>query len=217
MAATNIVKYTVVEKNGRMTNFIVGPRLDYNVEKKLEIFKIYKISRFHAALSVLDQLDKTDCAGLTNKLAWFPWAENKYPTEEVIFGSLMTLRHWVENLKRDEFGNIPTIYIHCAAGTHRSPTILGFYLKAFDYLTLEICPLFAQEPNKDEKLYFSNAEEYANTYLEDDWADNPLGEKYKQLLKLIKENFYGSNTFLENMLNNVGWDWINKKREYGSV
>jgi len=194
MAATYQVKYTVTESNGKVIHFVVGPRLDYFVKEKLKILRANKIERFDAVLSVLDQLDKTDCAGLTNRLAWFPWAENKYPTEEVIFGSLMTLRHWIENkLIIDDFGNYPTIYIHCAAGSHRSPTILGFYLKAFDYLALEICPLFAQELKEDEKIHFSNAEEYADTYLEDnDWAENPLGEKYKQLLKMIKENFYGN-------------------------
>ena len=121
MASTNLVKYITTEKDGQKTAFVVGARLDYNPSEKIERLDRNNIV-LDAALSLTDRLVKTN--SIYNYSAWFPWIEGKYPTEEVVFGSLMTLRHWVIDLR------LETIYIHCDAGTHRSPTMMGFYLNA---------------------------------------------------------------------------------------
>lgn len=193
MATTYFVKYTVFEKSGKETTFVVGPRLDMYIQEKHERLEKYGI-KIEGALSVTDRLVKTNDE--FPRWAWFPWIEGKYPTEEVVFGSLNILRHWVENL------NLKTIYIHCAAGSHRSPTIMGFYLVAFrDYITsFKMEPMFDCEVSEGEKHYFSPAMEYADSYLERDF-----GENYKLLLPAIAENFYGKNTFLEDVLDNLGW------------
>lgn len=57
--------------------------------------------------------------------AWFPWRESGGPSPEVLYGSLKTLNYWIDQLELRE------IYIHCDAGTHRSPTIFGCYLDTY--------------------------------------------------------------------------------------
>lgn len=61
----------------------------------------------------------------TSQQAWFPWVESGPPKPEVIYGALTTLHYWIDVLKLD------TIYIHCDAGTHRSPSIFGAYLDTY--------------------------------------------------------------------------------------
>jgi hypothetical protein len=54
---------------------------------------------------------------------WCPWLENgMIPAVESIFAALTILHHAVSQGKR--------IYLHCDAGTHRSPSLLGFYIQA---------------------------------------------------------------------------------------
>lgn len=57
---------------------------------------------------------------------WFPWLEGtkEFP-EEVLFGGLKTLNNWINELKLNK------IYIHCDLGSHRAPSILGAFLKAY--------------------------------------------------------------------------------------
>lgn len=191
MTPTNFVRYYVTEKNGREVSFIVGPRLDIRSEVKAELLSINNV-KIEGILSVTDRLVKSNLQ--YRQSGWFPWIEGKYPTEEVVFGSLMLLRHWVEN-------EIKTIYIHCDAGSHRSPTILGFYFVAFkDYIqTIQTEPLHKEKV--EGPSCFSVPLEYASSYL-----DRDLGEHYSKLLSLIAENYYGKNLFLEELLDKNGWE-----------
>jgi len=197
MASTNFCKYLVTEKDGRVVTFVVGPRLDMFFLEKFDLLSKHNFTNsggyaFDAVLSVTDRLVKTNSE--FRRSAWVPWIEAKYPTEEVVFGSLMTLRHWVEDLK------LSNIYIHCDAGSHRSPTIMGFYMNSFvDHIDSFIVePMFKEEVAAEEKKYFSNALEYASSYL-----DRPFGDNYKVLLSAIAENFYGKNLFLEDMISGL--------------
>lgn len=56
---------------------------------------------------------------------WFPWIENGPPKPEILYGSLMTLTHWIDRLR------LRRVYCSCDAGTHRSPSIFGAYLAGF--------------------------------------------------------------------------------------
>jgi len=62
----------------------------------------------------------------TANVRWFPWLEGtkEFP-EEVLFGGLKTLNNWINELKLNK------IYIHCDLGSHRAPSILGAFLKAY--------------------------------------------------------------------------------------
>ena len=193
MAATYLVKYTVTETDGREVVFVVGGRLDYRYEEKMAELAYHNI-KIDGCLSVTDRLVKTDSE--FSRSAWFPWMEDKYPTEEVIFGSLNTLRHWAVDLK------LKTIYIHCDAGSHRSPTIMGMYLVAFKnhFDSFKMEPLLREPLEPGDKIYCSPALEYASTYL-----DEEFGKNYKELLPAIVDNFYGQNNFLEEIVNSLGW------------
>ena len=56
---------------------------------------------------------------------WFPWEESLLPPYYVVIPCLITLQKWIQK------DNLNKIYIHCCAGTHRAPEILGAYLKVF--------------------------------------------------------------------------------------
>lgn len=199
MAATNLIKYTVKEKDGREVVFVVGPRLDCYFQEKIETLAKYKIN-IEGILSVTDRIVRTNSS--YKKSAWFPWIEGKYPTEEVVFGSLTTLRHWVEDLR------LSTIYIHCDAGSHRSPTIMGFYLYAFSSRieSFEMELMFLEDVDKDEENYYSSASDYASSYIDKE----EFGKNYKVLLPAIAETFYTYNLgfgdiSLEALLDDLGW------------
>lgn len=61
-----------------------------------------------------------------SNVRWFPWLEGtkEFP-EEVLFGGLKTLNNWINEL------SLKKIYIHCDLGSHRAPSILGAFLKAY--------------------------------------------------------------------------------------
>lgn len=63
---------------------------------------------------------------LSANVRWFPWKElsENFP-DTVLFGTLKTLHHWIKDLK------ISRIYLHCDGGTHRAPSTLGAFLKAY--------------------------------------------------------------------------------------
>lgn len=56
---------------------------------------------------------------------WFPWIESGPPKPEVLYGVLKTLNYWIDDL------GLARIYLHCDAGTHRSPTVFGAYLDIY--------------------------------------------------------------------------------------
>jgi hypothetical protein len=61
-----------------------------------------------------------------SNVRWFPWLEGakEFP-EEVLFGGLKTLNNWINEI------SLKKVYIHCDLGSHRAPSILGAFLKAY--------------------------------------------------------------------------------------
>lgn len=57
---------------------------------------------------------------------WFPWKETmeNFP-DTVLFGTLKVLNYWINVLK------LKNIYLHCDAGTHRAPSVLGAFLDTY--------------------------------------------------------------------------------------
>lgn len=55
---------------------------------------------------------------------WLPWVEEAPPTKETLYAVLRLLNYYVRS-------GAMKIYVHCDAGTHRSPTIFGAYLLAY--------------------------------------------------------------------------------------
>ena len=204
---TNYVIYKTKETDREVT-FLVGPRLDTLPQAKENLIKENNLD-IEAFLSVTDRMVRTNSS---KRNAWFPWIEGKNPSEEVVFGSLMTLRHWVCDL------NLKTIYIHCDAGTHRSPTIMGFYLYAFskEILNTQIIPIEPHDTQvlrkahgfNSNEIFYSNANDYAEILLEKE----SCGVHYKKLLSLIHDN-WDSSDFLESILDRYNWNYSCLKKE----
>lgn len=89
---------------------------------------------------------------------WFPWQENGPPQNEVLYGSLKTLHYWIDKLK------LKRIYIHCDAGTHRSPSVFGAYLCTYHAkLAQQICEAgthFRDYPSSPYQYWLSYLVQY---------------------------------------------------------
>lgn len=85
------------------------------------------------------------------EMRWFPWPENKHCPPEVFFSVSKQLLHWLSAGKS-------RIYIHCDAGTHRAPTVLGAFLKYNRYVDF-----VSLRPENREHI--SDAREYIDAHL----------------------------------------------------
>lgn len=104
------------------------------------------------------------------RYAWFPWVEDgRAPPKELLYGALKTLHYWIDQLK------LKRIYVHCDAGTHRSPSTFGAYLHAYHGDTRDEIAKGVKLINKP-RGYYSCPNVYWNSYL----------EEFPQLLELIK-------------------------------
>ena len=96
------------------TEFLVGSRPDWGVTPEF-------YDSITAWISVIDEFISIPPNG---HYYWFPWDETKPMSDEVVFG----LMHMLNNLFRVK---AKRVYVHCAAGTNRSPTVLGLFLRTF--------------------------------------------------------------------------------------
>lgn len=99
------------------------------------------------------------------RTAWYPWNEGLEAPYNVLFSSLITLRQWV--IKEQ----LPKIYIHCCAGTHRAPTIFGAFLWTF----------FREKRREITEAYTNVQRQYwsdPNHYLDDHLRVNPQDESF---------------------------------------
>lgn len=126
---------------------------------------------------------------------FLPWNEGGQPQIEIIFSFLKTLDYWINELK------LKRIYISCDGGTHRAPSMFGFYLLSYEKLK-------AKEINNNYRLvnrdHWSNPLEYANTYLKQN--NIPCFDLF---LNKFKDNTKGDCQFgvsLDSYLNFLGKD-----------
>src|SRR5690606_20817558 len=102
------------------TNIFIGNRIDVGATKE-----------FYDSLAVIINVSDRLVKNSINKTAlWFPWNEAGIPSYETIYSFLLTLRYYINELK------VKNIYIHCDGGTHRAVTLFGFYLKAYESVSV---------------------------------------------------------------------------------
>jgi len=123
---------------------------------------------------------------------WIPWNESRSLPEEVLFGAVLTLRHWVTEL------GFKRIYLHCDAGTHRSVTIFGAYLKAF-YSKYDAYKTIIKSATPCNRNTWSDPIEYIDSYIK----EIPKYDKFiKGLNQCISNNPWG-NISLEDYLRDL--------------
>lgn len=84
---------------------------------------------------------------------WYPWIENGQLTP---FESIAACLYTIDSTIRRGVN----IFIHCDAGTHRSPSMFGFYLKS--YLPNDRLGIVENRLEKD--CIFSDPNRYADSY-----------------------------------------------------
>jgi hypothetical protein len=172
------VKYKVDE-----TEVLVGPRLD-GMGCAPEFFK-----SIDGWLVVTESWVEYP---ITANVRWFPWKESTetFP-DTTLFGSLHTLHHWIKQLK------LARIYIHCDLGTHRAPSTLGAFLRAFYTPTEATRIINEREVHNNQVLGYENDGKLNSHPLE--YIDSKFEEEPK-LPFLIRAIVGSWDTDLESIL-----------------
>lgn len=164
-------------------------QLDY-VQYQVDKLTIYVGPRLNVRGCSTDFYNKIDCfISITDRFVnhrlnklnyWFPWVESNNIPYEVIFGTLQVF-NYLKNQDKEL-----NVYLHCDAGTHRAPTVLGCFLYAYylDQRDNIIDKAYTQHTsgyrNKETgklftcpKYYF---ESHVETFLENDFTFNNKGK-----------------------------------------
>ncbi|MCX9024672.1 MAG: hypothetical protein OIN85_01085 [Candidatus Methanoperedens sp.] len=173
----------------------VAGRPDYRPEA---IDKNY-LAKVYAWLSVTDRFVPPPPGAYSQ---WSPWIENGPPDMEVLFTCLKVLHYWIDELK------LPEVVIHCDAGTHRSVTVFGAYLRTYHpEKAQEISDNFTML-NRDHR---SDPLEYWDSYVE----ECPHFKKAIEYFKNTEDDPEWGNESLERVLSRAYCDEPEVKDECG--
>ena len=139
------------------TQVLVGNRPDYGGCTK------EFTSHVDAWFSVTDRVPQSPPG---SRYEWYPWVEECLPTESLIAAVIRLHQLFLDD-------HIKCIYLHCDAGTHRSPSLFGlaayFYDGCHDRIweRPQMRPILVRGMFNVATGHWSDPAYYAKTYLND--------------------------------------------------
>jgi len=134
------------------------------------------------------------------KVQWSFWNEDYEATYSVLYTSLITLHRWIIDER------LNSVYIHCAAGTHRAPTIFGAFLHTYFPLEKEG---IVEKHTKVRRENLSNPVEYFNIHLE----KNPTDIKFVEMMREFPFSEDRNFRFIDEQMKKYGIKDIPKVNE----